>query len=63
MKYVVDKDICIGCGMCVSVCPEIFTMGDDGKAEAVAESTPETRNSADEAMEACPVAAIMETQI
>ncbi|MEA5017483.1 MAG: 4Fe-4S binding protein [Erysipelotrichaceae bacterium] len=29
----VDKDMCIGCGACVGVCPtEAITMQDDGKA-------------------------------
>ncbi|HDM92160.1 MAG TPA: ferredoxin, partial [Candidatus Korarchaeota archaeon] len=28
----VDQDTCIGCGVCSSLCPEIFEMGDDGKS-------------------------------
>ena len=58
MKYVVDKETCIGCGMCASICPEVFSMGDDDKAEAISESTIETESAANEAMESCPVAAI-----
>jgi ferredoxin len=31
-KVWVDKDICIGCGLCASILPEVFEMGDDGKS-------------------------------
>ena len=34
MKAYVDKDTCIGCGLCPEICPEIFKMEDDGKAVA-----------------------------
>ena len=36
-KCSVNKDLCIGCGLCTSVCPDVLVMGDDGLAEAVAE--------------------------
>ena len=52
MKYHVN-DSCIGCGLCTSTCPEVFSMGDDNKAvPAGAES------SAEDAMNGCPVTAI-----
>ena len=35
MKAVVDQETCIGCGLCPSVCPEVFKMNDDGKAEEI----------------------------
>ncbi len=28
----VDKEKCIGCGLCVSMCPDVFEFGDDNKA-------------------------------
>jgi len=59
MKAYVDKDTCIGCGLCPEVCPEIFEMEDDGKAVASKKEIPENLlTSAKEAEEQCPVSAI-----
>jgi ferredoxin len=55
----VDKDVCIGCGMCPSVCPDVFTMEDDGKAGTLVSEIPNTsEDSAREARDGCPVDAI-----
>ncbi|MBV1817892.1 ferredoxin [Anaerosalibacter bizertensis] len=60
MKAQVDKDTCIGCGLCPSICPEVFEMDDDGKAVAYNEDVLEgLSDSAKEAEESCPVAAII----
>ena len=32
MKAHVDKDTCIGCGLCPSICEAVFVLEDDGKA-------------------------------
>ena len=32
MKARVDPDLCIGCGICPDVAPEVFEMGTDDKA-------------------------------
>lgn len=59
MKAHVDKDTCIGCGVCPSVCPDVFEMDGDGKAKAVVESVPESASdTAKEAEDSCPVNAI-----
>ena len=59
MKAVVDKNTCIGCGLCPSICPEVFSMDDDGLAVAIDE---EIDNSlidlTKEAEESCPTDAI-----
>jgi ferredoxin len=59
MKGFVDKDACIGCGLCTAVCPEVFDMDSDGKAVAVGSEIAESiLSSAKEATDQCPVAAI-----
>ena len=37
MRAKVDKDSCISCGACVSICPEVFEFDDDGFAVAIEE--------------------------
>ena len=59
MKAVVDKDVCIGCELCTSICPEVFSMDDDGLAVAIEDELDESLvESAKEAEDSCPVEAI-----
>ena len=59
MKAAVDKEICIGCGLCPSICPEVFSMDDDGLAVAIDEEIDDNLiDSAREAEESCPTDAI-----
>ena len=52
----VDKDKCIGCGLCVSICDEVFEMGKDGKARVKAQKE---LPCVEEAITSCPTSAII----
>jgi ferredoxin len=54
----VDPDLCIGCGLCAELCPEVFEMGDDGLAHAVGADQCEDAGCCEEAADSCPVDAI-----
>ncbi|HEY8543363.1 MAG TPA: ferredoxin [Pseudothermotoga sp.] len=56
MKVRVDEATCIGCGVCESLCPEVFKLADDGKAKVL---QPETElDCAKDAADSCPTGAI-----
>jgi len=59
MKAKVDKTLCIGCGLCESICPKVFRMNDEGTAEATeGEIDPSCIDDAKDAKNQCPVEAI-----
>ena len=60
MKVYVDEDICIGCGLCAGICPEVFEINDNGKATAANSVTSDNEDAVKEAMDSCPVSAILE---
>jgi len=62
MRAYVDQDTCIGCGLCAATCPEVFELNDDGKAQAVADTTDDNRDAVMEAIDGCPVSAIREEE-
>jgi len=58
MKASVDKDTCIGCGLCANDCPEVFEMQGD-KAVAKVSNVPADKEDACKTAAAnCPVQAI-----
>lgn len=57
MKAFVNEG-CIGCGLCVSTCPEVFHMTDSGVAEAAEKVPTEQEELAKEARDNCPVSVI-----
>ena len=34
-KIIIDQELCVGCGACASLCPEVFELQDDGKAKVI----------------------------
>lgn len=59
MKPSIDRDLCIGCGMCEDVCPEVFRLDEDAIATVICETvTAELYGCTRDAFEACPVDAI-----
>lgn len=66
MKIKHNLKKCIGCGSCVSVCPKVFKMGEDGKAhlkkiqkeENGIEVTETDESCAEDAKNICPVQCI-----
>ncbi|HHZ17417.1 MAG TPA: ferredoxin [Peptococcaceae bacterium] len=61
MKVRVDPELCIACGACVSLVPEVYDWDDDGKAVAVEDEVPvEMEDEVKESIEDCPTDAIAE---
>lgn len=58
MKVAVDRDACIGCGLCVDICPEVFEMDEENIAIVIAQPDTGNEESAQEAVDGCPVSAI-----
>jgi ferredoxin len=56
-KPVIDKELCIGCGNCRAICPEVFDANDDGRSIV---TNPEACDTCDcqEAINLCPAEAI-----
>ena len=56
-KITVNQETCIGCGNCQDVCPEVFSIEDDGISH-VKTGAPLNLECVKEAAENCPVTAI-----
>ena len=53
------KNMCIGCGACHALVPDVFEINDEGVAEVVVEVVPENlEEEVKDASESCPVNAI-----
>jgi ferredoxin len=61
MKVVVDEDRCRGHGMCLTLCPDVFSMTDDGYAVAdPSEVAAGLEDAVRDAITNCPEQAIVE---
>jgi len=59
MKASVDQDGCISCGLCIDICPEVFSYNDDEISQAIEGDVPKDfQERATEARDGCPVSVI-----
>ena len=60
MKIEVNKDICIGCGLCTNIAQNVFSMNDEGRAQEIdGEIAEKDQSLVEEAANSCPVSAII----
>ena len=59
MKVKVDKELCIGCALYVTTCPEVFKMEDDKAIVIVAMVPKNAEATCQQATDECPVTAII----
>jgi ferredoxin len=59
MKVYVDSETCMGCGVCETIAPEIFRLGDEIYAHVLLDPVPEEyRDLVQQALDECPEEAI-----
>ena len=58
MEAYVDQDMCIGCGICAAMAPDVFEMTNDGKAKVIADDVTDFEDAAKESADSCPAGAI-----
>ncbi len=57
MRVTIDREGCIGCGLCADICPEVFRIADDGLSEVVGNPSDNAAKT-QAAAEGCPVSVI-----
>lgn len=64
MKVKVNQDVCIGCGACQAIAPDVFEINDEtGLAREISEDVKEEFvEDATDAKEGCPVNAIYDPE-
>lgn len=59
LRASVNKNACIGCGLCTEICPSVFSMNQQGLAEATTSTIdPSMGQAVRDAANACPTNAI-----
>lgn len=59
-RPIVDPTVCIGCGECIRIAPDVFQFTADGKAKAVNDISSDNKDKVKSSIESCPVQAISE---
>lgn len=59
MKIKIDADACIGCGLCVTTCPEVYKMEEDKAVVIVPVVPKDIEATCKQALDECPVTAII----
>jgi ferredoxin len=55
MKAFVDPDTCMGCGVCETIAPNVFKLGDEPHATVLVDVVaPEDEDAVREAVDSCP---------
>ena len=59
MKVNVDRDSCIGCGLCADICPDVFELDDEDIAVVKQDPVPsDLEDDVKDAADQCPVECI-----
>lgn len=59
MEAIIERNGCLGCGLCSEACPAVFRMDDEGLAEVYKKPIPpEDEKAALNASDSCPVSVI-----
>lgn len=58
MKVMINENGCIGCSVCVGICPSVFEMSDDGYAVVYSQPEDGDKEAVLDAIDNCPVSVI-----
>ena len=58
MNVSIERSGCISCGLCISMCPEVFKFGDDGLSEVIRQPEGAEEAAVKEAAAGCPTSVI-----
>jgi len=59
MRAFVDQEGCISCGLCIDVCPEVFSYNENDVSQAIEGEIPkDCLDKAEESRDGCPVSVI-----